>query len=42
VAAEASQDALTGPQRRALKRLPAHLAFWFGWYSAFPNTLLVK
>ena len=25
-----------------LKRLPAHRAFWFGWYSAYPETRLVK
>jgi hypothetical protein len=37
-----TEDALTGPAGRTLKRLPAHRAFWFGWYSAYPNTLLVK
>lgn len=26
----------------ALPRLPAHRAFWFGWYSAFPDTRLVQ
>lgn len=25
-----------------LARLPAHRAFWFAWYAAFPNTRLVK
>ena len=25
-----------------LSRLPAHRAFWFGWYAAFPATRLVK
>ncbi len=25
-----------------LKRLPAHRAFWFGWYAAYPNTRLIK
>ncbi len=25
-----------------LTRLPAHRAFWFGWFSAFPKTILVK
>jgi len=24
-----------------LNRLPAHRAFWFGWYSAYPQTRLV-
>lgn len=25
-----------------LTRLPAHRAFWFGWYAQFPNTRLVQ
>ena len=25
-----------------LKRLPAHRAFWFGWYAAYPDTRLIK
>ena len=25
-----------------LDRIPAHLAFWFGWYAQFPDTLLIK
>jgi hypothetical protein len=25
-----------------LSRLPAHLAFWFGWYAQSPGTILVK
>ena len=29
-----------GPQR--LRRLPAQRAFWFGWYSAYPGTRLVR
>jgi hypothetical protein len=35
------EDALTAPGR-TLKRLPAHRAFWFGWYAAYPDTRLVK
>lgn len=27
---------------KKLLRLPAHRAFWFGWYSAFPKTRLVQ
>ena len=23
-----------------LSRLPTHMAFWFGWYASYPNTLL--
>jgi hypothetical protein len=27
-------------ERRA--RIPAHRAFWFGWYAQFPDTILIK
>jgi hypothetical protein len=27
---------------QVLPRLPAHRAFWFGWYAAYPHTRLVK
>jgi hypothetical protein len=27
---------------RVLHRLPAHRAFWFGWYSAYTHTRLVQ
>jgi len=37
-----AEDKLTGPDGRTLRRLPAHRAFWFGWYAAYPNTRLVK
>ena len=37
-----AEDQLAGPDGRTLKRLPAHRAFWFGWYGAYPNTRLVK
>ena len=37
-----AEDKLTGPEGQALARLPAHRAFWFGWYAAFPDTRLVK
>jgi len=36
------EDRLTGPRGEILKRLPAHRAFWFGWYAQYPNTRLVK
>jgi hypothetical protein len=39
---QATEDRLVGPGGATLKRLPAHRAFWFGWYSAFPATRLVK
>ena len=37
-----SEDALIGPRGQTLPRLPAHRAFWFGWYAAYPHTRLVK
>ena len=37
-----SEAALSGPEGQSLKRLPAHRAFWFGWYAAYPDTRLVK
>lgn len=33
---------LTGSKGEILKRVSAHRAFWFGWYSAFPDTKLIK
>lgn len=36
------ESALTSTTGKALKRLPAHRAFWFGWHAAFPATRLVK
>jgi Protein of unknown function (DUF3179) len=36
------EDALIGPNGQKLARLPAHRAFWFGWYSQYPATRLVK
>jgi len=37
-----TEDGLTGPGGATLRRLPAHRAFWFGWYAAYPATRLVK
>jgi hypothetical protein len=31
-------DALVGPEGEELARLPGHMAYWFGWYSFFPQT----
>lgn len=36
-----SEDRLVSEDGRILHRLPAHRAFWFGWYSAYPHTRLV-
>ena len=35
------EHALRAEDGRALRRLPAQRAFWFGWFAAFPNTRLV-
>jgi hypothetical protein len=37
-----SEAALTRSDGTSLRRLPAHRAFWFGWYAAYPDTRLVK
>ena len=37
-----TEDRLESPGSQALARLPAHRAFWFGWYAAYPATRLVK
>lgn len=39
---QVTEDNLLGPGGAALRRLPAHRAFWFGWYAAYPATRLVK
>ena len=35
------EHALRSDDGRALHRIPAQRAFWFGWYAAFPHTRLV-
>ena len=37
-----SEPALVREGGEELARLPAHRAFWFGWFSAFPETELIK
>ena len=39
---QVSEAELRGSDETTLARLPAHRAFWFGWFAAFPNTRLVK
>ena len=39
---QVGEDGLRGPGGALRKRLPAHRAFWFGWYAAYPGTRLVK
>lgn len=36
-----TEAALMAEDGRVLERLPAHRAFWFGWYNAFEETTLV-
>ncbi len=35
-----TEDALLGPAGEESPRLGGHLAYWFGWYAFFPNTLV--
>jgi hypothetical protein len=37
-----TENQLTATDGRILNRLPAHRAFWFGWYSAYTRTRLVN
>ncbi|HVT57300.1 MAG TPA: DUF3179 domain-containing protein [Thermoanaerobaculia bacterium] len=34
------EEGLVGPAGETLPRLPGHLAYWFGWFSFFPSTLI--
>ena len=36
-----SESKIESSDGDTLYRLPAHRAFWFGWYSAYPNTKLI-
>lgn len=36
------ENRLTSPAAERLERLPAHRAFWFGWYAQYPETRLVR
>ncbi len=37
-----TEEALIGPDDARLERLGGHLAFWFGWYSYYPDTLVYE
>jgi hypothetical protein len=37
---EITEEALVGPGGEQAPRLGGHLAYWFGWYAFFPNTLV--
>lgn len=37
-----SESALESSEGVALRRLPSHRAFWFGWHAAYPETKLIR
>jgi hypothetical protein len=37
---QVTEDALLSPTGASLPRLGGHLAYWFGWFAFFPNTLV--
>ena len=37
---QVTEEALVGPEGEMIPRINGHLAYWFGWYSFFPKTLL--
>ena len=37
-----TEQHLTNSAGKSLKRYPSHSAFWFGWHSAYPETILVQ
>lgn len=37
---QVTEDGLLGPDGVVLDRLGGHLAYWFGWFAFFPNTLV--
>ena len=39
---QVTEEALVGPNGESLPRLNGHLAYWFGWFAFFPNTLIYK
>jgi hypothetical protein len=39
---QVTEEGLLGPDGQTAPRLSGHLAYWFGWYAFFPETLLYK
>ncbi len=37
---QVTEEGLVGPDGETIPRLSGHLAYWFGWYAFFPETLL--
>lgn len=38
----ATEEALVGPNGELAPRINGHLAYWFGWFSFFPQTLIYE
>ncbi len=39
---QVTEEALVGPDGQELVRVSGHLAYWFGWYAFFPQTLVYE
>lgn len=39
---QVTEEALVGPDGEQLPRLGGHLAYWFGWYGFYPDTLVYE
>ena len=37
---QVTEEALVGPDGETAARINGHLAYWFGWFAFFPNTLV--
>ena len=37
---QVTEEALLGPDGETAPRVNGHLAYWFGWFSFFPHTLV--
>ena len=37
---QVTEEALVSDSGQALPRLPGHMAYWFGWYQFYPQTLI--
>ncbi len=37
---QVTEEGLVGPEGEVAPRITGHLAYWFGWFAFFPNTLL--
>ena len=35
---QVTEEAVLGPSGERLERIAGHLAYWFGWYSFYPET----